>query len=147
MSAPTFVVLGGGPAGCAAALALRRSGTGTVVVVESGTYGAERIGESIPPATRRLFARLGLLEAFEREGHEPCYGSCSSWGGDVLGYNDFTVSPDGSGCHLDRRRFDAFLARCATEAGVHRGRDRCRCPAAEGVVRDRRHGWRGAARS
>ncbi|HEX6352891.1 tryptophan 7-halogenase [Actinophytocola sp.] len=112
-------MLGGGPAGCAAAIALRRSGGGTVVVAESGTYAAERIGESVPPDTRRLFARLGLLEAFELEGHEPCYGSCSSWGDDVLGYNDFTVSPDGSGFHLDRRRFDAFLAHRATEAGVH----------------------------
>jgi flavin-dependent dehydrogenase len=119
MTEPTFVVLGGGPAGCAAAIALRRSGAGTVVVAESGTYESDRIGESIPPDTRRLFARLGLLEAFEREGHEPCYGSCSSWGSDVLGYNDFTVNPNGSGFHLDRRRFDAFLAHHARKAGAH----------------------------
>jgi flavin-dependent dehydrogenase len=116
---PTFVVLGGGPAGCAAAIALRRSGAGTVVVVESGTYESNRIGESIPPDTRRLFTRLGLLEMFEVEGHEPCYGSCSSWGEDVLGYNDFTVNPNGTGFHLDRRRFEAFLAYHARKAGVH----------------------------
>jgi flavin-dependent dehydrogenase len=116
---PIFVVLGGGPAGCAAAIALRRSGTETVILVESGTYGSDRIGESIPPDTRRPLARLGLLDAFELEGHEPCYGSLSSWGDDVLGYNDFTVSADGSGFHLDRRRFDALLARRAAEAGVH----------------------------
>lgn len=119
MPEPTFVVLGGGPAGCAAAIALRQSGGGTVIVAESGTYESDRIGESIPPDTRRLFTRLGLLEAFELEGHEPCYGSCSSWGGDVLGYNDFTVNPNGTGFHLDRKRFDAFLAHCARKAGVH----------------------------
>lgn len=67
--------------------------------MESGAYESDRIGESIPPDTRRLFARLGLLEAFEREGHEPCHGSCSSWGEDVLGYNDFTVNPHGTGYH------------------------------------------------
>lgn len=118
MAEPTFVV-GGGPAGCAAAIALRQSGGGRVIVVEGGTYESERIGESIPPDTRRLFARLGLLKAFEEEEHEPCYGSCSSWGDDVLGYNDFTVNPDGAGFHLDRRRFDAFLAHRARKAGVH----------------------------
>jgi len=119
MAEPTFVILGGGPAGCAAAIALRRSGVGTVVVAEGGTYESDRIGESVPPDTRRLFARLGLLEAFEREGHEPCYGSCSSWGDDVLGYNDFTVNPNGTGFHLDRRRFDTFLAHRARKAGAH----------------------------
>jgi flavin-dependent dehydrogenase len=37
----------------------------------------------------------------------------------VLGYNDFAVNPEGTGFHLDRRRFDAFLAHCARKAGVH----------------------------
>ncbi|MCB1037120.1 MAG: FAD-dependent oxidoreductase, partial [Acidobacteria bacterium] len=36
---------------------------------------------------------------------------------DELGYNDFLFSPHGCGWHLDRRRFDAFLARAAAEAG------------------------------
>ncbi|GAB2862182.1 FAD-dependent oxidoreductase [Lentzea nigeriaca] len=119
MPEPTFVILGGGPAGCAAAIALRQSGGGTVVVAESGAYRSDRIGESVPPDIRRLFSRLGLLDAFELEGHEPCYGSCSSWGDYVLGYNDFTVNPNGTGLHLDRRRFDAFLARRASKAGAH----------------------------
>ncbi|MFD7659272.1 tryptophan 7-halogenase [Actinosynnema sp. NPDC059797] len=116
---PTVVVLGGGPAGCATAIALRRSGTGTVIVAESGAYGTDRIGETVPPDTRRLFTRLGLLDAFELEGHEPSYGSRSSWGSDGLGHNDFAFDPNGPGFHLDRRRFNAFLARCAGEAGAH----------------------------
>jgi 2-polyprenyl-6-methoxyphenol hydroxylase-like FAD-dependent oxidoreductase len=116
---PTFVVLGGGPAGGAAAIALRQSGGGTVVLAESGTYEIDRIGESVPPDIRRLFTRLGLLEAFEREDHQRCYGSCSSWGDEVLGHNDFTVNPNGTGFHLDRRRFDAY-----TWSRAH-GSDRC----------------------
>ena len=113
------MVLGGGPAGCAAAIALRRSGGGTVVVVEGGDYGAERIGESIPPDSRQLLARLGLIEAFLAQGHEPCYGSCSSWGTETLGFNDFAFNPNGAGFHLDRRRFDLLLARRAREVGAH----------------------------
>jgi len=113
-----IVVLGGGPAGCAVAIAARRLGLGPVFVVESGAYDAERVGESIPPDTRSLLRRLGVLEAFEAEGHEPCAGSCSSWGDDALGFNDFVFNPHGTGFHLDRRRFDLFMARQAIEAGA-----------------------------
>ncbi|KIG12148.1 Dehydrogenase flavoprotein LodB [Enhygromyxa salina] len=112
------VVLGGGPAGCAAALGLARRGVEGVLVVEAGGYEDERIGESIPPDTRALFDQLGVLEGFLGEDHEPCLGSCSSWGADELGYNDFLFNPNGNGWHLDRRRFDAWMAARARDAGV-----------------------------
>jgi flavin-dependent dehydrogenase len=111
-------VLGGGPAGCAAALALRRHRVPRVLVVEASRYDAVRIGESIPPDAALLLGELGLLDRFLAEGHEPCLGSCSSWGADELGYNDFLFNPHGHGWHLDRRRFDAFLARAAAAAGA-----------------------------
>jgi flavin-dependent dehydrogenase len=122
-------VLGGGPAGCATALALCRRGVDRVLVVERDEDPV-RIGESIPPESRLLLEQLGLWHAFVAEAHEPCLGSCSAWGADVLGYNDFLFNPHGTGWHLDRRRFDAFLARAAEAAGavVRRG---CRFDAAE----------------
>jgi flavin-dependent dehydrogenase len=112
------VILGGGPAGCATALALRRHGISGVLLVEVGEYGTVRVGESIPPETRLLLERLGLWRDFLSEGHEPCLGSCSIWGAGEPGYNDFLFNPHGNGWHLDRRRFDSFLARKAAEAGV-----------------------------
>lgn len=120
MTAPPYpvVVLGGGPAGCAVALALRRSGVDGVLIVEAGDYGAPRVGESIPPDAHVLLERLGLWKEFLGEGHEPCLGSCSLWGGEVPGYNDFLFNPHGNGWHLDRRRFEAFLARRAVAAGA-----------------------------
>jgi flavin-dependent dehydrogenase len=111
------VILGGGPAGCATALALARLETSRVLVVEAGRYEAIRIGESIPPDTRVVLAELGVWEDFLKEDHEPCLGSCSSWGADALGYNDFLFNPLGNGWHLDRRRFDAFLAREVAKRG------------------------------
>lgn len=119
-SADDFVVviLGGGPAGCAAALALARHGMSRVLVVEAGRYEAVRIGESIPPDIRVVLGELGVWENFRKENHEPCLGSCSAWGSDALGYNDFLFNPLGNGWHLDRRRFDAFLAREAAACGV-----------------------------
>jgi flavin-dependent dehydrogenase len=112
------VILGGGPAGCAAALALARLGTFRILVVEAGHHDAVRVGESIPPDTRIVLEQLGVWDAFVKENHEPCLGSCSSWGADELGYNDFLFNPMGNGWHLDRRRFDAFLARQVNARGI-----------------------------
>ena len=112
------VVVGGGPAGSAAALELRRNGVEKVLIVESGNYTTTRVGESIPPDTLLLLDMLGLRASFLQEGHDTCYGSCSSWGTDELGYNDFLFNPHGNGWHLDRKRFDAFLAAKACEQGA-----------------------------
>lgn len=131
------VVLGGGPAGCSAALALRQRGISNTLVVESSRYGGSRIGESIPPDTRVLLEQLGLWDDFRSEQHERCLGSCSSWGDDALGYNDFLFNPLGSGWHLDRARFDRFLARKTEEQGVE-----VRTGSAfSGIVRADAHGF------
>lgn len=119
------LVLGGGPAGCATALSLVNEGIdpSRITVVEASDYGQQRIGESIPPDSRQLFDALGVLADFESQGHEPCVGSASSWGSDELGCNDFLFNPFGNGWHLDRRRFDTWLAAEAENRGaaVRRG--------------------------
>jgi flavin-dependent dehydrogenase len=114
------VILGGGPAGCATALSLLASGVdpADITLIEASRYAHDRIGESIPPDTRRLFSELRVLEAFLGQAHEPSYGSASSWGSDELGYNDFVFNPYGHGWHLDRRRFDAWLAAEVQARGV-----------------------------
>jgi len=117
---PPFCVaiVGGGPAGCATALALARHGVGQVLLIEASDYQTVRIGESIPPTTARLMDRLGVWSAFVAERHQQCLGSCSAWGADTLGYNDYLLSPLGPGWHLDRARFDAWLAGEAAARGT-----------------------------
>jgi flavin-dependent dehydrogenase len=112
------VVIGAGPAGSATALRLVHHGAGRVLLADAGGFDGFRIGESIPPDTGLLLAELDLLPGFLAQGHEPCLGSCSSWGDDELGYNDFVTNPHGHGWHLDRSRFDAFLAHQAAERGA-----------------------------
>lgn len=112
------VIIGGGVAGCATALALCQLGIADVLVVDCGRNKAPRVGESIPPESQLLLRRLQLWEEFLRERHEPCPGSRSSWGSDTVGYNDFVFNPHGLGWHLDRRRFDAFLVRKVRQCGV-----------------------------
>ena len=114
----SIVIIGGGPAGLATALALQAKGAQAITVAESGHYDQTRIGESIPPDIRPLMARLGILSAFEEEGHDPSYGSCASWGGDEMGYNDLVANAHGNGWHLDRLRFERFLADHARDRGI-----------------------------
>jgi len=112
------MVVGGGTAGCAVAVALGRAGVDGVVVLERTARPGARVGESIPPDTRLVFGRLGVWDEFAAERHEPCVGSCSSWGDEELAFNDFLFNPHGTGWHLDRPRFDAWLAGRALAAGA-----------------------------
>nr|WP_298169170.1 FAD-dependent oxidoreductase [uncultured Pseudomonas sp.] len=111
-------IIGGGPAGCAAALALTGAGIDGVQLIEAGDYSRQRVGESLPPDTRLLLAKLGVWDQFRQQQHDPCLGSCSAWGSDELGYNDFLSNPQGHGWHLDRRRFERWLADAAQARGV-----------------------------
>src|SRR2546430_15726939 len=67
------VVLGGGPAGCAAALELARRRC-SVVVIERSEYAELRIGETLPPMARKIMAALGLSNWLESEEHLPAFG-------------------------------------------------------------------------
>lgn len=112
-------VVGGGPAGAATALALRRREPSLdVVLVEASDYSEVRIGESLPPNARPYLERLGVFDRFLEEGHLEAYGTASSWGQEELADNDFLISRDGNGWHLDRRCFDAFLTAEASRHGV-----------------------------
>jgi flavin-dependent dehydrogenase len=111
-------VLGSGPAGCATALALWRRGVARVCIVDPGLSCGSDLGETLPPETRLRLDALGLWEGFLGEGHEACLGSCSSWGSEALGYNDFVLDRQGQGWHLDRPHFNAFLQRSARSCGI-----------------------------
>ncbi|HEX7330896.1 MAG TPA: tryptophan 7-halogenase [Pyrinomonadaceae bacterium] len=110
------VIVGAGPAGAVTAINLapfRR-----VLLVERRLEVAPRVGESLVPAARRLFADMGLLESFLREQHEPWYGNRSVWGSSETEERDFLRDPDGHGWHLDRRRFESWLRALAQERGA-----------------------------
>jgi flavin-dependent dehydrogenase len=113
------VILGGGPAGTAAALSLRRHAPSlSIALVEQSSYDAPRVGETLPPTVQTVLEQLGVWERFLVEGHVPAYGTCSAWGSDELYENEFIYHPAGRGWHLDRKRFDRMLAREAADRGV-----------------------------
>ncbi|MBL8187903.1 MAG: tryptophan 7-halogenase, partial [Acidobacteria bacterium] len=114
-----IAILGGGPAGSAVALSLRKQAPElSIIIIESSAYDRQRIGETLPPTVQPLLKQLGVWETFLAEAHLPAYGTCAAWGSEQLENNEFLYSQHGRGWHLDRKRFDAMLAREAERRGV-----------------------------
>jgi flavin-dependent dehydrogenase len=112
------VILGGGPAGCAAALALLRRGL-TATIVEATAYDGERVGESLPPPARAVLEQLGVFARLAADGVGlDAYATQAAWGGDAPGANPFVLSGSRVGWQVDRRRFDELLADAARTAGA-----------------------------
>lgn len=112
-------ILGGGPAGAAAALSLKRLRPALRIrMVEASRYAEWRVGEALSPGTQQLLAGLGCWERFCGERFTPAYGTRAAWGAEEAHDNEFLFSLRGNGWHVDRVRFDAMLCDCAREAGV-----------------------------
>src|ERR1051325_7227268 len=111
------LIAGGGPAGAALAILLRRGGA-SVLVAERSAYDEARVGETVPGRITPLLAELGVREAFLADAHAPATAMLSAWGGAEPIDRSGMFDPFGGGWHLDRRRFDAMLARAAEEAGA-----------------------------
>ncbi len=113
------LIAGGGPGGAAAALVLARAGRRVLLVDATPPDPARlQIGESLPPAARPLLRDLGLLAGLESGGHLRSSGTASAWGSARAAANDFVFDPNGSGWHLDRRRFDRSSRLAAAAAGA-----------------------------
>jgi flavin-dependent dehydrogenase len=121
-------VVGGGPAGCAAAIVLARGGLG-VALVEGSADRAGRAGEALPPDIRLPLERLGAWDDFLAGGHVASPGMLAAWGRPVPYSNDFIFNPHGPGWLVDRARFDGMLVAVADAAGavVHRDTEVTAC--------------------
>ncbi|MYE17806.1 MAG: flavoprotein dehydrogenase, partial [Gemmatimonadetes bacterium] len=114
---PQVLILGGGPAGAAAARLLARWGLEAVVVERSPDpdRAAPSLAESLPPSARKVLAATGLLGVVEAGGFLANSGNTALWGGE--GRRDDFVG-GAAGFHILRSRFDALLRGAAAEAGA-----------------------------
>jgi flavin-dependent dehydrogenase len=119
MPGETFdvAIIGGGPAGCAAALTLLRYSKMRVAVIERSDYNGWRVGETLSPGVRPLLRYLDATAIIEDDGHLTNYGTAASWGNDDTVSRDFLFVAAGEGRHLDRARFDRSLAELVRKRG------------------------------
>ncbi len=113
-----LAILGGGPAGCAAAISAAQAGL-RVVLVERLRFPRHRPGETLPPGVEALFKQLGVWEEIQSTGFIRHPGLRVAWPGEL------TVSVFGGteeepwhGFQAWRPVLDAILLRRAAAVGV-----------------------------
>lgn len=113
-----IVVIGGGPAGCAAAIRLAAEPGISVTVVERGDYRGYRAGETLPPQAAGLLAGLGLWNDFVAAEPASVSQIYSAWASSELQVKPLMFQPHGRGWHIRRTWFDRLLAQAAIVAGA-----------------------------
>jgi flavin-dependent dehydrogenase len=104
------VIVGGGPAGSAAALALLKYSSLRVALIEGKGYTGMRVGETVSPSLLPLLRYLDVENDFLQDAHLPSYGIKAAWGSSILVSRDFLFTGQGNGWHLDRKKFDGRMA-------------------------------------
>jgi 2-polyprenyl-6-methoxyphenol hydroxylase-like FAD-dependent oxidoreductase len=127
------LILGAGPAGCAAALALLARGIDKILIVDRAAPKPFIPGESATPDIAPLLQRLGLEADLGRLGHRPYFGNLTAWGGPPA---LALFGRRGSGWHLDRTAFEIRLREEIDARGAVLA-----CPARLGAIRTNANGW------
>lgn len=124
---PQVLILGGGPAGAAAARLFAQWGLEAVVVERStdADAAAPSLAESLPPSARNVLAATGLLGVVEAGEFLANSGNTALWGGEGR-RDDFAGGA--AGFHILRSRFDDLLRGAAAEAGAEIVRGVARLP-------------------
>jgi flavin-dependent dehydrogenase len=119
-----IAIIGGGIAGCTAAIALSKKYT--VALIDKAAQPVDRIGECLPPAARRILKQLDLLEGLENKGYpanqqiqQQNTGTQSYWGSETSTIVDHLRNPDGFGWQLNRKQFEVYLRSNAEQRGVN----------------------------
>jgi flavin-dependent dehydrogenase len=114
------LVIGGGPAGSAAATCLARHGR-SVLLLEKDRHPRFHIGESLLPANMPILERLGVLEAVRQIGVLKLGADFPVTGRDnrnVFRFDRALGTTPGYAFQVKREEFDELLFRHAAAAGV-----------------------------
>jgi flavin-dependent dehydrogenase len=102
-------IVGGGPAGAAAALTLLRYTRRQVAVIEASAFETPRIGESTPSSILPLLRFVGASHVLSEQTALPTCAAAAAWGGSEVMVRQALFTSQGDGVLLDRRAFDARL--------------------------------------
>src|ERR1700682_781033 len=104
------VILGGGPAGVAAGIELKKfDRTLKVRLVEAGMPADWHVGETLAPGAKQLLEGLDCWQEVARDGVLESVQTMACWGSDRPHANEFMLSTRGNAWHLDRARLNETL--------------------------------------
>lgn len=133
VTAAEVCVIGGGPAGAAAALRLALLGH-DVVLIERSVFPRPRVGEAMAPSIWTVLDVLGARDDIAQAGFVRVEQSILRWAADTD--ENLSQPPGRFGLMVDRGRFDAILIEKAKQAGV-----RVLQPARARTPREHTAGW------
>lgn len=115
-----ILIIGGGIAGCIAAISLIDHYN--VILIDKLSEPKDRIGESLAPAAQRILKQLDLVEGMQLFENEKLYiqnlGMQSYWGSEQVHIVDHLRNPDGLSKSLNRKAFETYLRASAIQRGV-----------------------------
>lgn len=113
------VIIGAGPAGCAAAIACAQHGL-RVAIVERLSFPRERPGETLHPGIEPLLKQLGVMNQVQAGEFIRPFGNWVTWDKE-RNFTPFGNDADGawSGFQIPRSILDGFLLAKAIALGVH----------------------------
>jgi flavin-dependent dehydrogenase len=123
MKRATVAIVGAGPAGCVAALALHQLGH-EVEIYEKGRFPRYRVGESLLPGTLSILSRLGLQERIDAAGFVTKPSATFLWGQDQPPWTFSFATPKtapwvfGHAIQVKREEFDQLLLDAVKERGI-----------------------------
>ena len=112
-----FLVIGGGPAGCAFAILAARAGA-SVVLVERDDYRQFRPGEHLAGRVRPMLDALHVSREEASTFTTISPGIYSDWGGGQPMTKLYGTTGQATGLCVLRHRFDELLSRSTVEAGA-----------------------------
>lgn len=112
-------IVGGGPAGAAAALTLLQYTGRTVAVIERSAFEAPRIGESTSSSVLALLGFIGASHVLSDHTAQAACAAAAAWGGPEPMVRQALFTSQGDGLLLDRRAFDARLCEEVETRGGH----------------------------
>jgi flavin-dependent dehydrogenase len=112
------LVLGGGPAGCAAAITARIAGL-NVILIEASVQPRRKPGETLHPGIEAVFKQLGVLEQIHAARFHRHRGIWIKWDA-PRSFQPYGQDRNGPwlGFQADRIRFETLLLNCAENLGV-----------------------------
>lgn len=113
------LIIGGGPAGAAAALSLVNYSNNSVALVEKSDFNTTRVGEQVSASIFDLLNYLKLnKEDFEASSFMPAYANKAYWGSNQVSTTQSIFTMEEATYQIDREKFDLKLIEVAAERGV-----------------------------